>query len=214
MGEIIQVSRSKRGGIDAVAQILAAISRPDVKQARREPLAALIGDYLEDFNKRAPSPIALARPLSKNERDAEHAFMRCQKNIRDAFTAARMGVPYLREVEFGEAHALPPGAKRLSLNEMAKVALPDSGMADAHNVEQRAWRKYRPIIHLASALLVLEHELIAKNFLHPPFEISVLFNFPHIVETLITRAALYEILYAQSRLKIKPGSLIRFELQD
>ena len=57
--------------------------------------------------------------------------------------------------------------QRLSLNELSKLVLSQSGESNSENVERRAWRETLPVIHLAAAMQIAAriadylHEMIA-----------------------------------------------------
>lgn len=61
---------------------------------------------------------------------------------------------YFEEGITGRPAGLPPEMARLSLNELSKLVLAQSGESDADNVEERAWRRSLPVCHLAAALQV------------------------------------------------------------
>lgn len=46
---------------------------------------------------------------------------------------------------------LPKGMTQLSLNELSKLVLRESGQSDPANIEKRAWTQSRLVIHLAAA---------------------------------------------------------------
>lgn len=74
-----------------------------------------------------------------------------QTALERRLTAGRMAVPFVDQAVLGSAAMkLPPGAKRLSLNEAAVYAAGDGG--DDSNLETRAFRPSVPVLHLCVAL--------------------------------------------------------------
>lgn len=69
--------------------------------------------------------------------------------------AARMAIAYLKEAATGQVPKLPPGIKRLSLNQLSEMVLKDTRERMPENVETRIWGESVPVIHIASAVEVL-----------------------------------------------------------
>lgn len=70
---------------------------------------------------------------------------------RDRMVAARMARGFFQEALTNAPALLPEGMTRLSLNELSKLVLPESGQSDPDNIEKRAWTQSRLVIHLAAA---------------------------------------------------------------
>jgi hypothetical protein len=85
------------------------------------------------------------------ENSSKAALRTFRRRTRDRLIAARMARGFFQEAMTGQPAILPDSMKRLSLNELSKLAQRESGESDPHNVEKRAWRESRPVIHLASA---------------------------------------------------------------
>jgi hypothetical protein len=77
------------------------------------------------------------------------------RRLGERMVAGRMAVPFFWRIKLGDAMALPNEIKRLSINQMAEFVLDDAEMADADNVEKRIWRPSLPVIHLATAAVVV-----------------------------------------------------------
>lgn len=74
--------------------------------------------------------------------------------IRKALQAARVARPFLARLIEGSGTDPADGAERLTLNAVVERVLELAGDADrdAHNVEQREFRVFFPVLHLAVAL--------------------------------------------------------------
>ena len=118
-----------------------------------------------------------------------------------------MAIGFLKEARTGE---VPPGIKRVSINELAQLVLDDVGYTEPENVETRIWRRSLPVIHLASALQLMLHLADPET---GPIGLEALLLGRNVIELLICTAESHEALIAQSRhLRIAPEKLIRFRL--
>ena len=77
-----------------------------------------------------------------------------KRRLRDRMVAARMSLGYFQEGIAQQPATLPPSINSLSLNELSKLVLSQSGESNSENVEHRAWRGSRPVIHLAAAIQI------------------------------------------------------------
>ena len=75
-----------------------------------------------------------------------------QKRLVDRMAAARIGMALVLKAGSKGGPPLPPGVKRLSINEKAAYVGEDIGQNDAGNFETRVWRPTRPVIHIACAI--------------------------------------------------------------
>ena len=148
-------------------------------------------------------PIYALRRQDENDR----FFRTLERRVRDRVVAGRMAIGFLKEAETGE---VPPGLKRLSINELAQLVLDDVGYTEPENVETRIWRPSLPVIHLASALQFMVH---VADPVTGPIGLESLLLGRHVIELLIRTAEHHEALITQSRhLRVAPESLIRFRL--
>jgi hypothetical protein len=121
--------------------------------------------------------------------------------------AGRMAIAFMKEVVTGQ---IPGGIKRLSINEMAKLVLDDTGYTEPENVETRIWRPSLPAIHLATALQLLLH--LAEPQLGSIGLESLLLG-RDMIELVIRAAEYHASVIAQSRyLRLDPDRLIRIRL--
>jgi hypothetical protein len=148
-------------------------------------------------------PIYALRRQDENDR-----FLRTlERRVRDRMIAGRMAIGFLKEAVTGE---IPPGLKRLSINELARLVLDDIEYTEPENVETRIWRPSLPVIHLASALQLMVH--LADPVIGSIGLESLLLG-RNVIELLIHAAEYHEGLISQSRhLRVAPESLIRFRL--
>ena len=148
-------------------------------------------------------PIYALRRQDENDR----SLRTLERRVRDRMIAGRMAIGFLKEAVTGE---IPPGLKRLSINELAQLVLDDVGYTEPENVETRIWRPSLPVIHLASALQLMLH------FADPvtgPIGLEALLLGRNVIELLIRTAEYHEALIAQRRhLRIAPERLLRFRL--
>lgn len=157
-------------------------------------------------------PIYALRRQDENDR-----FLRTlERRVRDRMVAGRMAIGFLKEALTGE---VPPGIKRVSINELARLLLinelarlllDDVGYTEPENVETRIWRPSLPVIHLASALQLMLH---LADPVTGPIGLESLLLGRNVIELLVRTAEYHEALLAQSRhLRVAPESLIRFRL--
>jgi hypothetical protein len=149
-------------------------------------------------------PIYLTWPQSQIEKDMRTFHRR----MRDRLTAGHLAVGFLQEAESGVLPKLPPGALRLSLNELMKTVTEDLGIEDPENVESRVWRPSLPVIHLCAAWAVSLQEAKIATGQMP--SIPDLYADPDFLKLVLRRAEMNVPLLAKSRLKIAPEKLVRF----
>jgi hypothetical protein len=128
--------------------------------------------------------------------------------------AGRMAVPFIDQAALGDAGAiLPPGAKRLSLNEVAAyVAGADS---DASNLETRAFRPSLPVLHLCSALAWTRALLGERAADDGRSLVDFLISDMKVLKAFVTVAQAFEApLLASKKLDIKPERLVRVRWID
>jgi len=130
--------------------------------------------------------------------------------VRDRMVAGRMAIAFLKEALPDHPQILPPGMKRLSINQLAELVLDDTKFTDTQNIETRIWRPSLPVLHLCSAIQIFLSQL------EPKIERVVLESLlldRNAIELVIRTAEYHETLLAQSRhLRIDPDSMIRIRL--
>jgi len=124
--------------------------------------------------------------------------------------AARMAIACLQEASGGKAPKLPPGIKRLSINQLSQMVLADTRESMPENVEVRVWGASLPVIHLASAIAVLAD--MADRAKGTKFSIAHLLVERRAIEWVVRTAEEYRALLERSRLKINPKRLIEIRL--
>jgi hypothetical protein len=92
--------------------------------------------------------------------------------IKKALRAARMARPFLAPLIEGRGADRADGTGRLALNAVVERVLELEGdaHADAHNVEQRVFRAFFPVLHLAVALEQVLDRVQARLGRTPSFE--------------------------------------------
>jgi hypothetical protein len=95
----------------------------------------------------------------RNPHDCNRALRTLERRVRDRMVAGRMGIAFLKEALPGHPFELPPGLKRLSINQLAELVRDDTKFSDPENVETRIWRPSLPVIHLCSAVQVFLSQL-------------------------------------------------------
>jgi hypothetical protein len=90
----------------------------------------------------------------RTAREVNHDLRTLQRRLRDRMAAGRMAIGFLKEAVGGRVSELAPGLARVSINQMARLVIEDTGQTDPENVETRIWRPSLPAIHLASAFQV------------------------------------------------------------
>jgi hypothetical protein len=133
------------------------------------------------------------------------------RRLRDRMAAAHMVIPFLLQAQNGRTPDLPPGVKRLSLNQMAEFVCSDVGQSEPQNVKSRIWRPSVPVIHLAAAIAVLGQDIWRGTA--QPLRLQDLVRTQCIIERIVRQAEEFEALIAKSRyLHIDPENLIRVRL--
>src|SRR5271154_6210760 len=128
------------------------------EEGRRRVHASLCAYELRTKYETAPEWLVSPQPIKplyafRPQRDIDRD-LRTLERFRDRMIAARMAIGFLKEAASGEVPKLPAGINRVSVNQMARLALDDAGYTDPENVETRIWRPSLPVIHLASAAQV------------------------------------------------------------
>jgi hypothetical protein len=134
------------------------------------------------------------------------------RRLRDRMAAGRMAIGFLQEIAAGQLPELPPAIRRLSVNQMASLVLDDTGNVEVENVETRVWRPSLPVIHLATATLLL------LRFLEPRtgrLDVEAFLLSRELIENVIRAAEKHAALIVQShRLRIDPDRLIKVRLAE
>ena len=124
--------------------------------------------------------------------------------------AARMSFAFFGEGLTGQPAKLPPSMRRLSLNELSKLVLSQSGQSDPENVERRPWRDARPVIHLAAAMQLAA--MIFSRRQDAAFGYNIHDSDLH--SFTVSLAELHEqIVLSDQRFGVQADSLIRIRLE-
>lgn len=136
-----------------------------------------------------------------------------QTALERRLDAGRMAVPFIDQAVLGDAAAkLPPGAKRLSLNEAAAYAAGTDG--DASNLETRAFRPSVPVLHLCAALAWMR-ALLGDRQDDNRSIIDFLISDMNVLRAFVAVAQDFEApLLASTKLKIPTDRLVRVRWID
>lgn len=168
---------------------------------RRAELDAQWGEELQ-----AMRPVYAIWPTKEVDRD----MARINRRMRSRMTAGRMAMVFLKKAHHGEVPRVTPPLKRLSINQVAEWALPDSGLTDTANVKSRAWRPSLPVLHLAAAA-----EFVRQMYekAGQPLSYDDLLWQPLPLQLMLAEAATYEALFAkltvEGTLRLDLDTLIR-----
>jgi hypothetical protein len=122
--------------------------------------------------------------------------------------AAKIGMAFLKEAQMGKSFQAPRGLKRLSVNELCKLASSDSTEQDAENFESRVWRPSLPVIHIATAVAAMTQRL-KKEFGISCYYTHILFC-PDILEILLNTIRSHEeFVVSCPKLRISADKLVR-----
>jgi hypothetical protein len=121
-----------------------------------------------------------------------------------------MAIAFLKEALPGHPLIRPPGMKRLSINQLARLVLDDTQFTDPGNVETRIWRPSLPVIHLCSAVQIFLSQLEPEI---GPIVLEALLLNRNAIQLVIHTAEYHESVLTQSRyLRIDPERTIRIRL--
>ena len=144
------------------AILMAVLTFPNADEAERIQLVseAWCAKLLMDTEAAEPSRSeelrqALPDYAGLGVREVKQQLRQSTRRFRDRMVAARMARGFFQEAITERPAILPATMARLSLNELSKLVLHESGQSDPENVEKRAWSESRPVIHLAAAFDVL-----------------------------------------------------------
>jgi len=141
--------------------------------------------------------------------DAGNAI-RC---LRHALRAARIARPFVNPLISDAPPPLPEELADASLNQVVAYVLDTEGdeTADTHNIEQRQFRRFLPVLHLALALEQVLGRMAARIGAAPPLEV-VMSDAEALGFALGTAQALEPKVCEIGRFKVRPETQIRLRL--
>src|SRR4029077_18157865 len=146
----------------------------------------------------------------RSPHDCNRALPTLERRMRDRMVAGRMAIAFLKEALPGHPLILPPGMKRLSINQLTELVLDDTQFTDSDNVETRIWRPSLPVIHLCSAVQIFLSQLEPEI---GPVASEALLLDRNAIELVIRTAEYHETVLAQSwHLRIDPAKMIGIRL--
>jgi hypothetical protein len=153
-------------------------------------------------------PIYALRTSAQVKRD----LRTLQRRLRDRMAAGRMAIGFLKAAVGGPVAELAAGLSRVSINQLARLVIDDTGQTDPDNVETRIWRPSLPAIHIASAFQVFLQ--LAEPELGK-FGLETFLLNRTAIECVVRAAEFHASIIAQSgRLPIDPARLIPIRLAD
>jgi len=134
-----------------------------------------------------------------------------QRRLRDRMAAGRMAIGFLKKAVGGMTE-LAGGPSRVSINQLVRLVLDDTGQIDPENVETRIWRQSLPAIHIASTIQVYL-QLAEPDMGKLGLETFLLNR--GAIECVVRGAEFHASIIEQSpHLPIDPTRLIRIRLAD
>ena len=134
-----------------------------------------------------------------------------QRRHRDRMAAGRMAIGFLKKAVGGMTE-LAGGPSRVSINQLVRLVLDDTGQIDPENVETRIWRQSLPAIHIASTIQVYL-QLAEPDMGKLGLETFLLNRWA--IECVVRGAEFHASIIAHSpHLPIDPTRLIRIRLAD
>lgn len=197
---------------EAGAVLVTILAHPNGSEETRGALQqSLCAEALKDWAGRDPrwaSEPQWIKPIYafREEKQIKRDLRTLGRRIRDRMVAARMAIAFLQEAT-GQLPKLPPGIKRLSVNQMAELVLRDARQSDPENVKSRVWRPSLPVIHLAAATAVFLN--VSAKAGEGATSVGDLLTNRSYIEWIVRTAQLYEHMLAKSRLRINPAKLVR-----
>jgi len=99
----------------------------------------------------SPQPIKPIYAL-RTLRELKQDLRTLQRRLRDRMAAGRMAIGLLQAAVASPATGHQARRPRLSINQMARLVIDDTGEQIPKNVETRIWRASLPVIHIAAAV--------------------------------------------------------------
>ena len=144
--------------------------------------------------------------------DVSRDLRTLQRRLRDRMAAGRMAIGLLKDAVGHRVNEVAAGRSRVSVNQMARLVIDDTGQSDPGNVKTRIWRPSLPAIHIASAFQVF---LQLAEPEEGAFPLETFFFNRRAIECVIRIAEFYASIIAQNRwLPINRARLIRVRLAD
>jgi hypothetical protein len=196
------------------AALLVLLACPEEESDRQGDLHASCGkalwlQHLADPNSIAPisvKPQYVFRDRAVIDRD----FGFVAKRVEERLVAGRMAVPFLLRAEQGHEPRLPPGIKRLSVNQMAEFVLQDAEQTDPSNLKRRYWAPSGPVIHLAAAAAVVGQELQKRK---PRTGLEDFLTEQGLIQEVIRRGQLFaDLIAADPKFPVKASKLVKVSL--
>ena len=148
----------------------------------------------------------------RTPREVRKDLRTLRRRLRDRTAAGRMAIGFLKEAVGGGVTELAAGPSRVSINQLARLVLDDTGQIDPENVETRTWRQSLPAIHIASAIQEFLH-LTEPEMGKLGLETFLLNRWA--IECVVRGAEFHASIIAHSpHLPIDPARLIRVRLAD
>src|SRR5208282_4703115 len=144
----------------AILLSILAFPAPAEEEASKKAAEALCADVLRVTVANYPDRAAdwrVAYPVYAviDKAESRRRLRTLRRRLRDRMVASRMSLGFFEEGITGRPARLPPAMLRLSLNQLSELVQSQSGESITENIERRAWRDSRPVIHLAAAMQIV-----------------------------------------------------------
>ena len=126
---------------EAGALLVTLLAFPEASDQMRGDVHASLCNYaLRIKSAIEPDCATLPQPIKplyalRSERDCNRDLRTLLRRVRDRMIAGRMAVAFLKGALPGQELKLPQGLKRLSINQLSRLVLDDTGFTDPHNVD-------------------------------------------------------------------------------
>lgn len=130
---------------------------------------------------------------------------------RRGLAAGKMAWIFIDQVLTGRMPEKLQGSRRPTLDSVCDMLAGETGLGDAHNFENRIWRKFMPVVHVLAAVHRLK-ELVERRG-KGPVTMGHLVVDPVFIGAVIRKAEEFETILPQSRYaRVTSESLVRVRL--
>ena len=195
----------------ALFALLAFPSAPDAERA--EIAASLCASHLQAVFGDAgdPDELVKAKYAFRDVRTIKMDLKIIDRLVRDRMVAAEVAIPFLQNAQ-GHPPKLPPGVKRLSINQLSQFLKKRAKQSNAENFKTRVWRPSLPVIHLAAAVAtaINDRERVGKK--RTSYGNLIADN--EFIGYVLTYTRKYENIIQNNKLPISARNLVSIQLVE